>query len=329
MFKTFRLALVVAVLVPVFLGIWGPNIVASQGDRVRIALVLDGKIDDHGWNQAGYEGLRKAEELFGVEIAYSEQIPIPDFERVLRDYAAKQFDLVICHCTIAKDAVINTASDYPNVKFLWTDGDTTMDNLAVLVPMPHEASYLAGLLAGYMTRTGIVGMVGGIDVPSTHRSYAAFELGLKTVDPSIKLLVNWVGSFIDVAAGHEAALSQIEAGADIIFGNGDGQNLGVLHACSETKTYAIGAVWDQFPVAPDVVLTSVVWGLDEGIVRVVQALVEGNFEGRFYPLDLAHGSRLAPFHENEELIPHHLKTLLEVTEQKILNGELVIPVIDK
>jgi len=329
MAKISRFALVVTMVLLVSVAIWGPNTVASSGKHVRVALVLDGKIDDHGWNQAGYEGLKRAEELLGVEIAYSEQIHIPDFERVLRDYAAKGFDLVICHSSIAKEAVLNTARDYPSVKFLWTDGDTTMDNLAVLVPMPHEASYLAGLLAGYMTRTGVVGMVGGIDIPSTHRSYAAFEMGLKTVDPGIKLLVNWVGSFVDVAAGHEAALSQIESGADIIFGNGDGQNLGVLHACSETKTYAIGAVWDQFSATPDVVLTSVIWGLDEGIVQIVKAVVEGNFEGRFYPLDLAHGSRLAPFHDNEKLIPYHLKTLLKVTEQRILNGELKIPVVNK
>jgi basic membrane protein A len=298
---------------------------APEEEALRVALVLDGKIDDMGWNQAGYEGLTQAEADHGVEVDYSEEVPIPDFEKALRDYATQGYDMIICHSSIAKDAVMNTANDYPEIAFLWTDGDETLDNLAVIRPLAQEASYLAGILAGEMTETNTVGMVGGIDIPSTHRSFAAFELGLKEANPEAELLVNWIGSFLDVSAGKEAALSQIEAGADLIFGNGDGQNIGVLQAASEEEVLAIGAVRDQYEVAPNVVLTSVEWGFRDGISRVVGDFVAGDFEGRVYEISLEEGADLSPYHDNADLIPADVKEKIEETRQAILDGELEVP----
>lgn len=302
---------------------------APQAEKkVRVALVLDGKIDDNGWNQAGYEGLTEAKNKYGVEIAYSESIPIADYEKAMRDYANQGYDLIIAHSSIAKDAVLNTAKDFPKLKFLWTDGDTTTENLAVIRPMAHEASYLAGLLAGKLTKSNTVGMVGGIDIPSTHRSYAAFEQGLKEANPNAKVLVNWIGSFLDVSKGKEAALSQIEAGADLIFGNGDGQNIGVLQAAKEKNTLAIGAVRDQFSVAPNVVLTSVRWGFDSGIPLVVGDLIGGKFQGKVYEIGLKDGADLAPYHDNASKIPEDVQKLIEAAKQDILSGKLKIPVVE-
>jgi basic membrane protein A and related proteins len=300
----------------------------TEQSKARVALVLDGKIDDNGWNQAGYEGLMEAKSQYGVEVAYSESVAIPDYEKVLRDYANQGYNLIIAHSSIAKDAVINTAKDYPKLSFLWTDGDTTSANQAVIRPMAQEASYLAGVLAGKMTKSNIVGMVGGIDIPSTHRSYAAFAKGLNDTNPDAKLLVNWIGSFIDVSKGKEAALSQIEGGADIIFGNGDGQNIGVLQAAKEKNVLAIGAVRDQFSVAPNVVLTSVMWGFDKGIAEVVGDYINGKFEGKVYELGLAQGADLAPFHDNASKIPADVQKLLETDRQDILSGKIKVPLVE-
>lgn len=301
---------------------------ADEGKGLKVALVLDGKIDDNGWNQAAYEGVMAAKDKYGVEVAYSEGVPIPDYEKVLRDYASQGYDLIIAHSSIAKDAVLNTAKDFPKLKFLWTDGDTTSENLAVIRPMAHEASYLAGLLAGKMTKSNTVGMVGGIDIPSTHRSYAAFEQGLKEANPNAKLLVNWIGSFLDVTAGKEAALSQIEQGADLIFGNGDGQNIGVLQAAREKQVPAIGAVRDQFSVAPEVVLTSVEWGFKGGIPQVVGDLVDGKFSGKIYEIGLAQGADLSSYHDNASKIPQDVQKLIDDKRKEIQNGTIKIPVVE-
>jgi basic membrane protein A len=300
----------------------------ATGDQVRVALVLDGKIDDGGWNQSAYEGLTAAAEQYDIETAYSEEVPIPDYERALRDYANQGYDLIIAHSSISKDAVFNTARDFPELSFLWTDGDETAENVAVIRPMSHQASYLAGLLAGSLTEANKVGMVGGIDIPSTHRSYAAFEQGLKEANPEAELLVNWVGSFLDVAAGKEAAQSQIEAGADVIFGNGDGQNIGVLQAASESETLAIGAVRDQFNVAPNVVVTSVQWGFGGGIPLVIGDFINGDFSGKLYEISLEDGADLAPYHDNADKVPEEVQQMIEEKRQEILDGSLEIPVVD-
>ena len=302
-----------------------PAAAPAEAKQVGVAMVLDGKIDDNGWNQAGYEGLMKAKEVDGVEVAYSESVPIADYEKALRDYASQGYNFIIAHSSIAKDAVMNTAKDYPDLVFLWTDGDETLDNLAVIRPMSQGSSYLAGVLAGKMTKSGTVGMVGGIDIPSTHRSYAAFKLGLEATNPDAKLLVNWIGSFLDVSAGKEAAISQIEAGADVIFGNGDGQNIGVLTAAGEKNVLAIGAVRDQFSVAPNVVLTSVDWGFVNGIPLVIKDYADGKFSGKFYEISLSEGADLTPYHDNADKIPDDVKALIEKTRQDILSGTLVVP----
>jgi basic membrane protein A and related proteins len=296
-----------------------------EAKKVKVALVLDGKIDDNGWNQAGYEGLTKAKEQYGLETAYSESVPIPDYEKAMRDYANQGFDVIIAHSSIAKDAVMNTAKDFPKLAFIWTDGDTTESNVAVIRPMSQEASYLAGILAGKMTQSNTIGMVGGIDIPSTHRSYGAFKLGVESVNPGAKILVNWIGSFLDVSAGHEAALSQIESGADVIFGNGDGQNIGVLKAASEKNVLAIGAVRDQFTVAPNVVLTSVNWGFDSGIGAVIKDVIDGKFAGKAYEVGLAQGADLMPYHDNASKIPDDVKALIEQKRKDILSGALKVP----
>lgn len=293
--------------------------------KTRVALVLDGKIDDNGWNQAAYEGLTKAQQQYNLDIAYSEGVPIPDYEKAMRDYANQGFDIIIAHSSIAKDAVMNTARDFPKLAFVWTDGDTTQPNVAVIRPMAQEASYLAGILAGKMTKSNIIGMVGGIDIPSTHRSSAAFKLGVESVNPKAKVLMNWIGSFLDVSAGKEAALSQIESGADVIFGNGDGQNIGVLKAASEKNVPAIGAVRDQFAVAPNVVLTSVNWGFDSAISEVIKDIIDGNFSGKTYDIGLAHGADLMPYHDSASKIPDDVKALIEQKRKEILDGTLKVP----
>jgi len=146
-----------------------------------------------------------------------------------------------------------------------------------------------------------------------------------TSNPNAELLVNWIGSFLDVTKGNEAALSQIESGADVIFGNGDGQNIGVLKAASEKNVLAIGAVRDQFSVAPNVVLSSVMWGFDQGISQVVKDLVDGNFTGKLYEVELSQGADLAPYHDNASKIPQDIQDLIKQKRQEIIDGKLEIP----
>lgn len=306
-----------------------PSLAQAGDEPVQVAVLLMGKIDDQGWNQSAYYGAQEANKIPGINVKVVEGIELPDYERVMRDYAAQGYGLVIAHSTIAKEAVLNTAKDYPDTMFLWTDGDTNKENVTVLVPMAHESSYLAGILAGYTTKSGIVGSVGAMDVPSIHRSYAGFRDGLKAANPDAKLLINWIGDFFNVSASYEATLSQINSGADVIFGSGGSMNLGVVKAAKDKDIPVIGAVWDQNSVAPEVVITSVEWGLDQGILQAIKDFKDGNLKGEFRPLDLKHGSRISPYHGNDKLIPQLARIKVEEAKSDILDGKLKVKVENK
>ncbi len=304
---------------------------APAAEPLRVAMVLGCKIDDGDWCQAGYEGLQEAINQFGdkIETTYTEDTTIPDMEKVMRDFASQGYDLVICHSSIAKEGVMNAAKDFPDTKFVWTDGDEALPNMAVVSSMTQEASYLAGLIAGKLTKSNVVGMVGAMDIPSTHRGYAGFEMGLKEANPDAKLLVNWTGDFTDLKGAKEATLSQIEAGADIIHGNGGSLNLGTLQGASEKGVLAIGAVRDQFNLAPNVVLTSVEGGFKKGFPLIIGDVLDGKFKaGGMYELGLAEGTELSDYHDNASKIPDDVKALVEQKKKDILSGALVIPNIE-
>lgn len=302
--------------------------------KLKVAAVFDTFVTEDGWNEAAYNGLMEAKEIYGdqIEIAYSENVPLADYERVLRDYAEKGYDLIFCHATPAGEAVKSVAKDYPNIWFVWTDGwGEIPDNVVVITPLAHEPSYLAGIIAGSMTKANKIGVVGGMNVPSTYRSYYAFEQGVKEVNPGAEVMVIWVGSFVDIHAGYEAAVSLINQGCDVIFGNGDSQNVGARFAVIEAhkagkEVWYIGGVWDEWKYAPSVCLTSVLWGIDKAFVDIIGKALEGKLEpAKFYSYTMLNGTDLAPYHSLEDVIPADARALVEDLKQKILSGELVVP----
>ena len=297
--------------------------------KFKVAAVFDTFVGECGWNEAAYAGLMEAKEKYGdlIEIAYSEKVPLADYERVMRDYAEKGYDLIICHATPAGEAVKSVAKDYPNIWFEWTDGwGEIPSNVVVITPLAHEAAYLAGMLAGAITKTNKIGVVGGMNVPSTYRTYHAFTLGVKKVNPNAEVKVIWVGSFVDIHAGYEAAKSLIAEGCDVIWGNGDGQNVGARFACVESKVWYIGAVWDECKYAPGVCVASVLWGIDKAILDIIEKAMKGELEpGKFYEYSMKDGAILKVNPKLKYLIPEDILKLIKETEEKILKGEFTVP----
>ena len=335
------IAVVILIIVLIGLGVYftrrpvpTPTPTPSPVKKLRVAVVLDTFITEDGWNEAAYNGLLLAKETYGdaIEIAYSEAVPLADYERVMRDYATKGYDLIICHATPAGEAVKSVAKDYPDIWFVWTDGwGEVPDNVVVLTPLAHEPSYLAGMIAGSITKTNKIGIVGGMNVPSTYRCYYAFKLGVEKVNPDAEVRMIWVGSFIDIHAGYEAAVSLIDMGCDVIWGNGDSQNVGARFAVVEAKkagkeVWYIGGVWDEYKYAPSVCLTSVLWGIDKAFVDIIGKALKGELEpAKFYSYSMANGTDLAPYYKLEEVIPEEIRRLVAETKEKILKGEFVVP----
>lgn len=297
--------------------------------ELKVAAVLDTFVTEDGWNEAAYNGLMEAKRQFGdrIEVAYSEKVALPDYERVMRDYAEKGYNLIFCHATPAGEAVKSVAKDYPDIWFVWTDGwGEVPPNVVVITPLAHEASYLAGMIAGGMTKSNKIGVVGGMNVPSTYRSFYAFNEGVKAVNPKAEVKVIWVGTFVDIHAGYEAAKSLIAEGCDVIWGNGDSQNVGARFAAVEKKVWYIGGVWDEHKYAPAVTLTSVLWGIDKAFVDIIGKALDKKLEpSKFYEYGMKEGATLAPYYGLEKEIPKELREKVEEIKQKILAGEFVVP----
>lgn len=296
---------------------------------LKVAAVFAPYIEQDEWDKVFYNGLMKAKEKYGdrIKVDYTEKVADADWERVLRDYASNGYELIFSHYTIMGEATANAARAFPNSWFVWTDGWPPIEqNMVVITPLAHEASYLAGILAGGMTKAGKIGVVGGMNVPSTYRAYYAFKLGVESVNPTAEIKLVWVGSFLDIGGGYDAAISLIDAGCDIIVGNGDSQNVGVRTAAIARNVWYIGGVGDESEYAPAICLGSVLWGLENAPAHLIGLALEGKLEpGKFYEYGLKEGSDFVYNPKLIDKIPTEIKNKIDSTRQDIINGTFTVP----
>lgn len=286
---------------------------AAEAEKVRVALVLPGVISDAGWNASAYEGLMAAKDQLGVEVAYSEAVQMPDFETTFRDYANKGYDLIIGHGSEFGDAALKVAQEFPDTYFAITNSDAKAANVAGLDTKNEESGYIAGITAGTLTKSKVVGYVGAMEIVAMQRGEEGFRKGVETVCPDCKVLVAYTGSFDDMAKGKETALAQIDNGADVIFQYADASGLGVIEAAKEKNKMAIGMTNDQSSLAPDHVVTSTLQKLAPIIVSIVKEVQDGSFkpnEVRLYGYDTG-AYDLAPL--NTKLVtPEQQKAIMDV-----------------
>ncbi len=298
--------------------------------KVKVAIVMSSPVADMGWNAMAYEGLLYIEKNLGVETAYSESVSDADQERVIRDYAAAGYNLIIGHGFQFQNALFAVAKDYPNTAFAWADGYETAHNLAVYAVLAHESGYLAGMLAAGMSKTGIIGAHGGEPVPDVVRIIEGYKLGAKAVNPDIRVLTTYLGTWIDTGKAKEATLAMIDSGADIISHNSGGASFGGIEACKERGIYQIGDTADQHELAPDTMLTSVLMYHATPIIAMTEDLINGEFGGKFYTYSLVDGgSDIAPYYDLESVIPADLRATIKQAKDDIISGALIVPNIEE
>jgi basic membrane protein A and related proteins len=263
---------------------------ASQGDSdatgFRVALLTPGPISDQSWNGGAYQGLMRIRDSLGAEVSHVQTRTPADFEENFREYGSRGFDLVFGHGFEFQDAAKRVAPDFPATTYVTTSGNSSGGNVAGILFSFADASYLAGILAGSMSRSGTVGVIGGTELPPVKESFDAFARGVRSVRPNAQVLTAFIGNWDDVSAGKEQALAQIARGADVIFQNADAAGLGVFQAARERRAvYVIGSNADQNRVAPQVTLGSVVIDLPRAFVTVAREVKEGGFEPRVVTFD--------------------------------------------
>jgi len=300
---------------------------SSAADSFKVALLTPGDVNDQGWNQLAYEGLQAVKEKLGAQTAHQVTKTSADQLPALRDLADQGYDLILAHGFEYGDRVKEIAPKYPDTKFVVMGGNVQQaPNVATLVPKLEDTTYLLGMAAGGMTKSNVVGLIGGMKLPVISSTFDAFEKGAKAVNPKVKVLTNYVGNFEDQNAAREAARGQIAQGADLIFHNADQAGKGLFAAVKDTPGVLVfGSNRDQNEVVPDKVLASAVIEIPKAFVEIAQAVQNGTFEPKFYLLDLKSGD--VAVHWNPKLkdkVPPALMQKIEAAAAKIKSGELKI-----
>ena len=255
----------------------------------RVALLTPGPVSDAGWNAAAYEGLELIKSKLGAETALVQTTSPADFEDSMRDFATRGFNLVFAHGFEFTDAALKVARDFPNTYFVVSSGSEAARNVASLTFKVDEAAYVEGVLAGGISKTGVVGAIGGIELPSIRLTFEGFKRGFLSVQPKGHVLVSYTGNFNDVGAAKEAALAQVSQGADVLIHNADAAGLGVFEAAQERHVYAFGTFTNQNGVAPDVVIASSVTSTPEAFLKIATEVKEHRFHPRMIEYGMSDG----------------------------------------
>ena len=234
----------------------------------RVALLTPGPVSDAGWNAAAFEGFQLIKNKLGAETALVQTRSPADFDDSLRDFASRGFELIFAHGFEYTDAALKVAGSFPHTYFVVSSGSASSPNVASLTFNVDEATYVEGVLAGGVSKTGVAGAIGGIELPSIRLTFAGFKRGFLSVQPKGRVLISYTGNFDDVGAAKEAALAQISQGADVLIHNADAAGLGVFEAASQAHVFTFGAFNNQNDVAPDVVLASAVTSTSLAFLKI-------------------------------------------------------------
>lgn len=247
----------------------------------RVALLTPGPISDRSWNFGAHQGLLRIRDSLGATISHIQTRTPAEFEENFRQYGMQRYDLVFGHGFEFQDAAVRVSPEFPGTVFITTSGNSVRANVASIVFGFEDPSYEAGVLAGGLTRTGVIGVIGGTELPPVKSSFRAFEAGVKSVNSNARLLTSYIGNWDDASAGKEQALAQIARNADIIFQNTDAAGLGIFQAAREKPGVLVfGSNSNQNAVAPEVVIGSVVIDLPRALLTVAREVQEKRFTPR-------------------------------------------------
>lgn len=299
---------------------------APKQKPFKVALLSPGPVSDAGWNALAYEGLLLIRDRLGAEVAQVQTKTPAEFEEGFRDFARRGYRLVFGHGFEFQEAAAAVAPDFPDTVFITTSGNTVRTNVAPLRFMLEEATYLQGVLAGALSKTGKAGAVGGMQIPSVKSTFIAFEAGAQAFRPGFRVTTSYVGNWEDVGAAKEAALALIQQGSDFLFHNADAAGLGVFQAAQEKKVLAFGSNKNQNDVAPEVILASAVIDIPRAFLKVAEEVRGGTFVARVERMGMKDGVvRLEINPRLADRITAEVRNRLDGVKADILAGRLIVP----
>ena len=302
----------------------------AAGAKLRVAMVTsESGLGDRSFNDMMNEGMKRAQEQLGIGYVVIQPRSIADFQPTLVRAAGQGFDLIIGSSFDMIKPMQQAAALFPKQKFGLVDvgPDPVAPNVESTVTKDWEGSFLVGAIAARVSKTGVLGFVGGKDIPIIHRFFIGYDYGAEMAKPGIKVLESYSGTFTDPAAGKEYALAQINQHADITFAVAGATSAGVIDAAKSTHTYAIGVDSDQNYMAPGSVLTSMVKRVDNESYDIIKSVKDGDFKGgtvQYYGLAQG-GVDFAMDKYNAGLIPQPVVDYANDLRRKVIAGEIVVP----
>lgn len=294
---------------------------------LKVALLTPGSITDQSWNGGAYQGLLRIRDSLGAHISHIQTKTPAEFEENFRQYGDQHYNLVFGHGFEFQDAAHAVAPSYPQTQYVITSGNTAGANVSGMVFGFAEPSYLAGMIAGAMTRSNRLGVIGGTELPPVRESFLAFAAGVQKVNPNAKVVTAYIGNWDDVSAGKEQALAQLASGVDVIFQNADAAGLGIFQAVREANhAYIFGTNSNQNDIAPDVTLGSVAIDLPHAFLTVARQVKSGTFKPGIITLGMR--EQVVDLVLNPRLlssIPGRIRHSVDSTRALILAGKFAAP----
>jgi basic membrane protein A and related proteins len=283
------------------------------------------------WVSRIHKAATIAKDRGDIEYVFSEKVSNTDYERVMREYCEAGHQLIVGEAFAVEDAARAVAKDYPDRAFLigssFKPDASANPNFAVFDNYIQDASYLTGIIAGAMTKSGNIGMVGGYPIPEVNRLMNAFMMGVRESRADAKFQVAFIGSWFDPPKAKETALAQIDAGADLLYA----ERFGVSDAAKEKGILAVGNVIDTQADYPATVVASALWHFEPTLDAAIAAIKAGAFKADDYgqySFMKAGGCSIAPPGAFDGKVPADVMAKVAAKEAEIKSGAFTVAIDD-
>ena len=303
-----------------------PGFALAQA-KLKVAAVYTVPFEQQ-WVSRIHKALKAAEARGEIEYKASENVANADYERVLREYATAGNQLIVGESFAVEAAARKVAKDFPKTAFLMgSSGKPQAPNFSVFDNYIQEPAYLSGMIAGGMTKTNKIGMVGGFPIPEVNRLMHAFMAGARETNPKVEFTVTFINSWFDPPKAKEAAFAMIDKGADLLYA----ERFGVSDAAKERGKLAVGNVINTQDKYPDTVVASALWHMEPTIDLALKKVKDGKFAAEDYgPYSTMKfkGSELAPLGSFEKKVPADIVAKVKAKEKAIQDGKFTVKVDD-
>jgi len=305
---------------------------SAPKSKVKIAMIVESTVDDKGWCQSMHDAIMAVQKKYGsalVEYSYSEKMKPVDAGSAARQYVAKGYDIIIGHGAQYKNVMLEMAEEFPKTTFAFgTSGEIGPKNVFTYMPESEETGYINGIIAGLVTKTNIVGIVGPVDGGDAARYNRGFVLGVKASNPKAQVQIAYTGSFGDFVKAAELAQTQIKAGADVLTGSAQ-QALGGLRAVAEYKDKPIwwlGQDTAQLGIPESYkVIAAAGYAYEAVVETLIDKRQAGVLGGECIPLNFANGGFVYAFNDKVgPVLTPAVRNAAEKAKADITAGKLKI-----